>query len=87
MEEYLINSGSFRSEDIKHMSINVPMGKWGGKLGEVGMEAYYSLLKIFANMITIPTRQDINSYLDIINEEINANQSCVISHRFVAKKN
>ncbi|GBC14186.2 S-adenosyl-L-methionine-dependent methyltransferase [Rhizophagus irregularis DAOM 181602=DAOM 197198] len=71
MKEFLINSGSFKNEDIKHTVMYVPMGEWGGKLSEMGLKTYYSLLKIFANMIKIPKKQNIDSYLDLINEEIN----------------
>lgn len=86
MKEFLINSGSFKNEDIKHTVMYVPMGEWGGKLSEMGLKTYYSLLKIFANMIKIPKKQNIDSYLDLINEEINNYKSCMISHRFVARK-
>jgi hypothetical protein len=86
MKEFLINSGNFKNEDIKHTLMYVPMGKWGGKLSEMGLKTYYSLLKIFANMIKIPKKQNIESYLNMINEEINVYQSCMISHRFIARK-
>lgn len=86
LEEHIKAAGFM---DIEKMELKLPCGKWGGKLGELQLYNYTSLLSALSGMMIakgLLTKEVFDDLMANWGDELNRLRSCVMVFYYVGRK-